>query len=141
MSWDVMVFNFHGDPPADLSCLPDDTPLETLGPAQAVRDAIARTLPGVDWSDPHWGLYEGDGFSLEFNAGTRDPLVALMVHVRGGGDAIAALLRFAMPHQWSLFDCSTGEFIDPGEPSQTGWEGFQAYRDLVIKRHRTAENP
>jgi hypothetical protein len=140
MSWDVMVFNFHGDPPKDLDLMPDEGSLEALGPAERVREAISRTLLGVDWSDPTWGMYAGDGFTFEFNTGRDDPIVAIMVHVRGGDDAIAALLRFAVPNQWSLFDCSTSEFIDPNEPSQEGWEGFQAYRDTVVKQHRGTDD-
>jgi len=95
----------------------------------------------VDWSDPEWGMYAGDRFTFELNTGQDDPIVALMVHVRGGGDAIAALLRLAVPNRWSLFDCSTGEFLDPHEPSREGWEGFQAYRDTVIKRYRATGEP
>jgi hypothetical protein len=135
MSWDVMVFNYHGNPPKDISPS-DEGGSDPLGPAAAVREAIARTLPGVDWSDPIWGIYMGDGFTLEFNTGKDDPITAIMVHVHGGGDAIAALLRFAIPNRWSLLDCSTSEFIDPSNPSQEGWEGFQAYRDRIVEKYR-----
>ena len=136
MSWDVVVFNFHGNPPADLSALPNDYVLDPLGLAAAVRHAISQTFPQVDWSDPVWGMYLGDGFTFEFNTGKEDPIMTIMIHVRGGGDAVAALLQLAVPNQWTLFDCSTSEFIDLTEPSQVGWEGFQAYRDTVIKQFR-----
>lgn len=132
MSWDVMIFNFHGAPPKDWSLWPNDRDPDPLGPAEVVRQAITRTLPGVDWTDPVWGMYLGEGFTFEFNTGKDDPIVCIMVHVRGGGDAIAALFQFAAPNQWSLFDCSTGEFLDPQEPSQAGWQGFQGYRDTII---------
>ncbi len=76
----------------------------------------------------------GEGFSLEFNIGKDDPVETIMLHVRGGGDAIAAMLKFCQPNNWSLFDCSTSEFIDPENPSQEGWEGFQEFRDKVVKK-------
>jgi hypothetical protein len=117
MSWDVMVFNYGGPPPHDLSALPDDHKPEPLGAASFVRDSISMHLPGVDWSDPAWGIYGNDGFAIEFNSGKDDPVDSIMLHVRGEGDAIPAILQFANPNKWSLFDCSTGYFIDPQDAS------------------------
>lgn len=139
MSWDVMVFNYHGQPPNDFADLPEDHKPDSLGPASSVRDAIAMHLPGVDWSDTAWGIYGGDGFSIEFNTGGEDPINSIMLHVRGGGDAITSMLQFATPMKWSLFDCSTGEFLDPAAPSHEGWEGFQAFRDKVFEQYREEE--
>jgi hypothetical protein len=131
MSWDVMVFNYGGKPPSPEE-MADAPPPDPLGAAAHVRNAIAAHLPGVDWSDPTWGRYRGDGFSIEFNTGDDDPIDSIMLHVRGGGGAIAAMLAFANPNGWSLLDCSTGEFLDPENPSAEGWEGFQAFRDQVV---------
>ncbi len=78
-------------------------------------------LPGADWSDPTWGIYDGNGFSFEFNIGNDQPdMNNFMIHVRGGGDAVSDLLKFSVPNGWSLFDCSTSEFIDPKNPSSEG---------------------
>lgn len=135
MSWDVMVFNYDGSPPSDFADLPEDHKPDPLGPASTVREAISKQLPGVDWSDPNWGIYDGNEFSIEFNTGKEDPIDSIMLHVRGGGDAIAAILKFASPNKWSLFDCSSGQFIDPENPSQDGWEGFQEFRDKVFEQY------
>lgn len=135
MSWDVMIFNMRGKTPPPLEQL-QESDYEPLGPAVEVRQRISALLTGVDWSDPTWGIYEGDGFSIEFNAGKDDPIDNMMLHVRGGGDAIAAITRFARPLGWSALDCSTSEFLDLENPSQAGWEVFQAYRDKVIKQYR-----
>ena len=127
MSWDIMVLNYGG------KLSPEEMlEAETVGPlgsAAQVRRRIAKHLPGVDWSDPAWGIYEGEGFTIEFNSGNDDPIDSIMLHVRGGGEAIPAMLRFATPNGWSLLDCSTSEFLDPENPSAEGWEGFQAFRD------------
>ena len=96
-------------------------------------------LPCVDWSDPTWGLFGGDGFSIEFNVGKDEPIKHLMLHVHGGGDAISAITTFARPLGWSALDCSSGQFLDLDHPSKTGWEGFQAYRDQVIATYREEE--
>jgi hypothetical protein len=130
MSWDVAVLNLGGElPPADAA---EAEPVGPLGPAAQVRRRIVKHLPGVDWSESRWGIYKGDGFTIEFNTGDEDPIDSIMLHVRGGGEAIAALLQFANPNGWALLDCSTSEFLDPENPSIEGWEGFQAYRDKTI---------
>jgi len=135
MSWGVMIFNMGGKAPPPLDQL-EETDLLPLGPAGEVRQRISALLPGVDWSDPAWGLYGEDGFSIEFNVGKDDPIAHMMLHVRGGGDAIAAITRFAKPLGWSALDCSSSEFLDFDKPSQAGWEGFQAYRDKIVKQYR-----
>jgi hypothetical protein len=136
MSWDVMVFNLAEGAPKNLGEWPTDYQPPPLGPASEVRAAISNALPGVEWSTPHWGRYGGDGFTFEFNTGDGETIDCIMVHVRGGGDSISALLQFSVPNGWTLLDCSTSEFIDPKKPSQDGWEGFQAYRDKIVR-----ENP
>ena len=95
-----------------------------------------RLLAEIDWSDPNWGIYKGGGFTIEFNVGKNDPIDHMMLHVRGGGDAIAAITHFARPLGCSALDCSTGEFLDLDNPSQAGWEEFQEFRDKVIKNHQ-----
>ena len=136
MSWDVLVMNYHGSPPADIDEMADAPDPDPLGDAKSVRNAISQHLDPVDWSDPSWGVYLKDDYSIEFNVGHEETVDSMMLHVRGGGEAIAAMLQFAYPNSWSLFDCSTSEFIDPDNPSQVGWEGFQAYRDKVVKEYR-----
>jgi hypothetical protein len=135
MSGDVMIFNLGGKTPPPLEQL-QDSDFHSLGPAGEVRQRISGLLAGVDWSDLSWGLYEGDRYSIEFNVGKDDPISNIMLHVRGGGDAIAAIAQFAKPLGWSALDCSTSEFLDLENPSQAGWEGFQAYRDKIIKHYR-----
>jgi hypothetical protein len=139
MSWDVMIFNLGGKTPPTLDefeesdCLP-------LGPAAEVRERLSALLAKLDWSDPTWGVFEGNGFSIEFNVGEDDPISNMMLHVRGRGDAIAAITRFAKPLGWSALDCSTSEFLDLDNPSQAGWEGFQAYRDKIIEEEADEES-
>jgi hypothetical protein len=135
MSWDVVLFNTRGRTPPPVEQF-QESDCEPLGPATEVRTQIAKLLPGVDWSDEAWGLFEGDGFSIEFNVGKNDPIGSMMLHVRGGGDAISAITAVARPLGWSALDCSTGEFLDLDNPSQKGWEGFQAFRDKVIMKHQ-----
>ncbi len=72
MSWDVMIFNMQGKTPPPIQEL-QESDYEVLGPAAEVRQRISALLSEADWSDPTWGIYEGDGFSIEFNVGKKDP--------------------------------------------------------------------
>lgn len=132
MSWDLMIFNTRGKRPPPIEDF-EETDFEPLGPAAVVRQKLSELLPGIDWSDPTWGTYRGDGFSIEFNVGEDDPIDDIGLRVVGGGDAVAAIVTFARPLGWSALDESTGEFLDLENPSQAGWDGFQAYRDKVME--------
>lgn len=90
MSWDVMLFKFTGTPPATAEEI-DDAELIPLGAAADVRASISAVLREVNWSDPTWGIFDGPGFSIEFNVGDDDPIQNMMLHVRGGGDAVSAI--------------------------------------------------
>jgi len=79
-------------------------------------------LPGIELCEhPAWGLYIKDELAIECNVGEDDPVMHIMLHVRGGGDAIATIARFVVPLGWSALDCSTSEFIDFDDPSSTAW--------------------
>lgn len=132
MSWDVMIFHLRVKPKSQKD-LRKDTILP-LGPAAEVRAAISAVLAGVNWSRPSWGQYNTDDFSIEFNVGKEDPIQAMMLHVHGGGEVIADIMRLVVANDWVALDCSTGEFLDPTAPSDEGWVGFQQFRDSVIKR-------
>jgi len=140
MSWDLSVFAAKVPPPP-VAEMPEDWRGETLGPAAEVRGRISACLPAVDWSDPTWGIYEGDGFSFEFNVGRKDPSDGFMVHVRGGGGAVAALLQLAGRWGWYLLDCSQGEWLHHCSDAEAGWQGFQAYRDRVLTRAGSEGEP
>ena len=134
MSWDVAVFDCGGKPAIPLNQLPPDWRPMPMGQALCVREKISKHLADVDWSDPTWGMYSEDGFSFEFNMG-KDALVdSFMVHIRGGGNAVEALVRFAKPNGWSLLDCSSGEFIDIDNPSAESWTQFQRFRNQIQHR-------
>lgn len=138
MSWDVSFYNFAGCPPAAGSgAFAEGTPtppgLVPLGNASAVRNRISASLRGVDWSDPVCGFYRGDGFSLEFNIGRDDTIEHMMVHARGSGFAIQALVAVASPNAWSVLDWTTGKFLDLERPSQEGWDRFRSFRDRAAQ--------
>jgi hypothetical protein len=139
MSWDISVFAAN-EPPPPVSQMPKSWRCAGMGSLDDVRAKISECLPKVDWSDKSWGLYDGEGFSYEFNIGRHDPGNGFMIHVRGGGDAITPLLQLASRWDWYLLDCSQGEWLHHCSEPKTGWSGFQAYRDRVLSHATKTES-
>jgi hypothetical protein len=133
MSWDVSVFAAKVPPPP-VAEMPDDWRGEIIGTRDDVRAKISACIPGVNWSDPTWGVVDGEGFSFEFNVGRKEPNDGFIIHVRGGENAVPVLTRLGEQCGWYLLDCSQGEWLHYCSDTDSGWEGFQAYRDRVLGR-------
>jgi len=133
MSWDVMVNRYDGPPP-QVSQIPDGFRFPPMGDAGDVRRQVAAVLPNVDWSDPAWGMLDGEGYSIEFNLQAEGMVDGFMLHVRGGGDPVAAIVHLCKANRWVALDTSTGEFMDLDAPSREGWDSFCAFRDQVTSR-------
>lgn len=134
MSWDVLLHAAH-EPPPPVAEMPDDWQGDLLGTLEEVRAKIDASISGVDWSDPSWGIYNGDGYSFEFNIGDEEPCDSVMVHVRGGGEALSPLLSLGSRWGWYLLDTSQGEWLHHCESPDAGWQGFQEYRNRVLGQH------
>jgi hypothetical protein len=130
MSWDVMIYDIGGNLPSSIEQF-DESTARDLGTTESVRSTISEALPETDWSDQAWGIYDGDDYFFEFNIGNDDMVDSFMVHVRGGGDAISGLIKVIALKNWTILDCSTGEFIDPKKPNQKGWQDFQEFQNRV----------
>ena len=107
-----------------------------LGAPEAVRAAIGSAFPSAEWSNPSWALYLGPGFEIEFSLHGMEPAGSVLLHVHGAGDPIASLLRLTEANGWLAVDCSTGEFIDPKNPSYEGWEGFKSLVEGIERRSK-----
>ncbi|HZG02264.1 MAG TPA: hypothetical protein VE546_01590 [Streptomyces sp.] len=130
MSWDVLLLPLPADA-ASVSDLPDGLSPPPIGGAARVRDALRAAVPGVDLSDPAWGVLEGPTWSVELNIGAGDPVESVMLHVRGGGDDVLPVIhRMAAALGCRAVDCSEGDFLAEGDG--TGWHAFQEFRDRVL---------
>lgn len=126
-----MIHRYDGTPPR-VEDIPDDFRFPPIGEAEMVRTQITRVLPGVDWSDPAWGILDGDGYSIEFNLLSNGVVDGFMLHVRGGGDPVSAIARLCSASGWVALNTSSGEFMDLDHPSHESWESFQSYRDQIV---------
>jgi hypothetical protein len=130
MSWDISIQNLPPDV-RKVADIPDDYRPRPLGPRDALIARIRELLPEVDFSDPTWGVLDRPGFSIEFNMGSKKICSSFMLHVRGGGRAMATIARVLQQLQLRGIDCQTGDFfsIEAGKASFGKW---QAYRDHVV---------
>jgi hypothetical protein len=125
MSWDVLIVNRGGRSGSGV----DDEPTGPLGSPDEVRSRVSSALPGVDWSEPAWGVYETDEYTIEFDVGDDDVVNTVMIRITGGGDIAPDLVRLAQTTAWSLLDTTSGEYLDPTQPSTVSWDSTQAPLD------------
>jgi len=132
MSWDIFVRDI---PPTAQSVddIPDDFVPRPLGSRAEIIHLIGEVVPGVDFSDPSWGTFEGPDFSVEFNIGAAGVVDCLALHVRGGDAAAGLVADLLLRCGWRAFDPSSESGIfDPGTAVQS-LQRWRAYRDHVVR--------
>ena len=132
MSWDVLVMRL--DRVAEtIDDLPEDYLPLPIGSADSVRNALSSAFPGTDWTDPHWGIFEGPDFSLEFNLGTAATVDSFTVLVRGTGEPVEPLAQVCDANGWRGLDVQTNAFLRAGHTDQASWRRFCDWRDKALK--------
>lgn len=130
MSWDVVFLAL----PPGVRSLEDlgDAPAPLGSRADLIR-AIEAAVPTVDFSDPSWGRLDTDAFSIEFSVGDDDPVVSLMLHVRGGDGALGVIAAVAQALGQPPIDCGDGTVLDVASPAAAAsFAAWRAYRDRVV---------
>jgi hypothetical protein len=124
MSWDVLLMNL---PPSiqDVSQLRDDQ-LPVLGPRDTILSQLRDAVPGIDLSDPTWGVLDGPNFSIEFSIGSKDPVDSIALHVRGADSAVQPIADLVRATGWRAMDFSDCSFIDFSIGVPPGFKGWQA---------------
>ncbi len=132
MSWDVLLTPAPADAES-VDDIPEGYGTGSIAPLARLLATLREAFPEADLSDPAWGHLrdEEQGWDMELNIGTGDPVTGVMLHVRGG-DPVPAILRMAEVLGCRALDCSTGDFLR--EDGDDGWESFQEYRDQVLHR-------
>jgi hypothetical protein len=133
MSWDISIQDLPADV-ATVADIPNDFKPGVLGLRSDVIARIQGVCTDADFTDPSWGVLEGNGFSIEFNMGSEEICDGFMLHVRGGSN-IAMILIAGLLQELKLrgIDCQTGDFFQESTAEQSFGE-WQAFRDRVIQR-------
>jgi hypothetical protein len=130
MSWDIYIQEFPAGA-AKVSDIPDDFRGGPLGSRSELIAKIQDALPGADFSDPTWGDFEEDGFSIEFNMGPEEVCDSIMLHVRGGGHPVQTIARLLEHLNLRAIDCQTGAFFDV-EMAKASFGSWTRYRDQIV---------
>ena len=104
--------------------LPEDHPIR--------KDIDGLTPEQRAWSSrPQFqGLYEGEGFTLEF-FGSVGPIVFVNVDVRGSGNPMPTLAGLCRANAWALKEVAAGKVLDLSGPAAE-WEAFTRWRDRAL---------
>jgi hypothetical protein len=138
MSWDISIQNLPPDVKS-VSEIANDYQPGPLGKRDEVVARIQQILPEATFTDPSWGLLNHSDFSIEFNMGNKVICDGFMLHVRGGGNAIATIGRLLQHLKLRAIDCQTGDFFS-ADPAQNSFNRWQAYRDRVVRREKPLDD-
>lgn len=131
MSWDVLIQDLP-EGVESVADIPDDFCPSTLGPRTELIAAIRNVLPGTVFSDPAWGVLDEADYSIEFNMGNDEEVGSIMLHIRGGDAAAAAVDKLLAHLCRRALDTGTGEFFHFDGQSAEGLRRWRAYRDEVV---------
>ena len=127
MSWDVAIVRIRGKlrPVKEV----EEEDYLPLGEPKKVRAAVSTAFPSAEWSNPKWAFYTGPDFEIEIDLEGVKSGNTILMFVHGSGDPIPSILKLTEANGWLAVDCSSGQFIDPANPSHESWEAFKDLRD------------
>ena len=132
MSWDIFVQDI---PTAArrVEDIPDAFAPRPLGSRAEVLHRIQEAVPEADFSDPSWGIFEGPGFSVEFNIGDADVVESFAMHVRGSDAAAGFVADLLMQCGWRAFDAGSETGIFEPATALESLQQWRAYRNQVLE--------
>ena len=138
MSWNIFVQDLPRDAKTT-SDIPDDFRPGTIGKRSTIIERIKEVVPSADFSDPCWGVIDGDDWSIEVNIGADEDCQGFALHVRGSDAAIGAVeailqrlgLRALAPQQ--------GGFFTAGPDAIDSFRKWRGYRDQVVEKANSSQ--
>ena len=130
MSWDIYIQDFPATAKT-VAEIPDDYQPSSAGSRADLISKIQEVVPSADFSNPDWGVFEGDGFSIEFQMGDAEHCRSITFLVRGGGSPAPLVAALLDRLQLRGIDCQTGEFFDV-EAARASFGSWQRYRDQIL---------
>ncbi len=136
MSWDIFVQYI----PEDVKQISDMREKYSkfkprpIGMRSDIIKKIKKVIPEADFSNPSWGVIEGNGFSIEVNMGEQEECKGFAFHVRGGDVAAFVICEILKNLGLRAFDSSseTGLF-EIGSGDVVALQRWRQYRDKVLK--------
>jgi hypothetical protein len=130
VSWTIVVVNLP--PVASLDDLPGDFEAGSLGTREEVSAKIRQVVPEVNFSDPTWGVIDGEDWAIEINVGKEiDRVEFVGLRLTGGEGAIHVVDHLLAQLGWRAVDAQSGELYEP-QASRAGFDRWRQWRDRVI---------
>lgn len=126
MSWDIYI----QDLPKNITSIQDigdDFKPKPLGKKNEIIQKIKTILPHVDFSDPSWGIFENENFSIEFNLGNDKICQSIGLHVRGEGEAPTLIQKILDHLNYQALDAEAGDIfkLDQAKKSFKNWQNYR----------------
>jgi len=131
MSWDIFVQDLPRDAKT-VADIPDDFKPAVIGARSEIISMIKEVVPTANFSDPSWGLIDGNDWSIELNMGRAEECDGFAFHVRGGEDAVGVVAAILQHLDLRALDSQTGEFFVGGPESIASFKKWRAYRDSIV---------
>ena len=74
-------------------------------------------------------------YSIEFNIGEDESIKDIMLHVRGGNDALKAIEEICRKFNCQALDTTESKLIDFSKETNEGFESWRNYKDNVLKKN------
>lgn len=131
MSWDIFVQDLPKDA-KEVADIPDDFRPGSIGSRTQIIERIKEVAPNANFSNPAWGLLDGEDWSIEINIGPEEECSGFAFHVRGGAGA-AGMVALILDHLGlRAIDTQAGGFFVAGPEAIESLRKWRAYRDQVL---------
>jgi hypothetical protein len=132
MSWDIFVQELPSEAKT-VADIPSNFRPSVIGKRSEIIDSIIGVIPTADFSDPSWGLIEGQDWSIEVNLGQEEDCDGFGLHVRGGDATVGAVAAILRRLNLRALDSQTGEFFATNESAVESFRQWRKYRDQVTR--------
>lgn len=136
MSWDIIAQDLPRDA-ASVEEIPDNFQPQPIGNRSQLIARIQQVVPQVVFTDPSWGIIEGNDWSIEVSTGDTELCDRVAFHVRGGDDAMGAVAAILDELKLRAIDCQSGEFFTTGPETLKSFHAWRHYRDRVVDGNGT----
>jgi hypothetical protein len=129
MSWDIYIQDFPATAKR-VADIPSDFQARPLGRRSQLIAQIRDLVPSVNFSNPEWGVFEAEAFSIEFSMGADDICNSITLLVRGGGRPAPFIAGLLDRLRLRGIDSQTGEFFNM-EAAKASFATWQQYRNQI----------
>ncbi|MAL17946.1 MAG: hypothetical protein CL667_09560 [Balneola sp.] len=128
MSWDIFVQDIP-ESAKSIKEIPESFQPQPVGSKSEITSRILEIVPEANFSDPAWGIIEGETFSVEINLGDDEVVSSFAFHARGDENALIVISAILQHLKLRAFD-SNGIFTP--EKSSEDFKNWKEYREFVI---------